>query len=365
MRPSSSPSDVFAGVLARGGVAEQVSGRAWLQAMLDFEAALARAQAATGVITAAEAEAIAAACDADRYDVAEIGAGAAEIGNPAGAVVKALKAAVDAPVHHGATSQDTMDTAAMLVTKRALVPLLDDLRGAADAAARLAQEHRDTPIIGRTLLQQALPTTFGLKAAGWMTGLDDAAAGLGRVRLSAQLGGPAGTLAPLPGFAESLGLAEATVPWHTLRGRVGELACALGVAAGAVGKAALDVTLLSQTEVGEVREANPGGSTSMPHKRNPVAAVSALGCARQAPGLVATLLAAMVGEHERAAGAWHSEWRPLTELLTLTGSAASWLRTCLEGLEVDPARMRANLGDTPPDTGAAATLVDRALEARA
>jgi 3-carboxy-cis,cis-muconate cycloisomerase len=351
-------------VLARGGVAEAVSGRAWLQAMLDFEAALARAQAVAGIISAADAEAIAAACDADRYDLAEIGAGAAEIGNPAGAVVKALKAAVDAPVHHGATSQDAVDTAAMLVTKRALAPLLDDVRGAADAAARLAREHRDTPIAGRTLLQHAAPTTFGLKAAGWMVGLDEAAAGLGRVRLAAQLGGPAGTLAPLPGFAASLGLEEPVLPWHTLRGRIGELAGGLGVAAGALGKPARDVTLLAQTEVAEVREAAPGGSTSMPHKRNPVAAIATLGCAAQAPGLVATLLAAMVQEHERAAGAWHSEWRPLCDLLTTVGSAAAWLRTSLEGLEVDAERMRANLGDTPPDTGAAGALVDRALEAR-
>lgn len=375
MRPSSSSSeDVFAGVLARGGVAGQVSARAWLQALLDFEAALARAQAGTGLITADEALAIEAACDADLYDPAEIGAGAAEIGNPAGAVVKALKAAVpDAPVHLHATSQDAVDTAAMLVTKRALTPLLHDLRGAADAAAALAEQHRDTPIIGRTLLQHAQPTTFGLKAAGWMVALDEAADHLHSARLPAQLGGPAGTLAGLaPGgesppdtlvrtLARDLGLDAPVLPWHTLRGRVGELAGALGVAAGATGKAALDIVLLSQSEVAEVRERGGGGSTSMPHKHNPVAAVSALGCAKQAPGLVATLLAAMVQEHERAAGAWHSEWRPLTELLTVTGSAASWLRTSLETLEVDAERMRSRADG---DTGAAARLVDRALEAR-
>jgi len=349
-------SDVFAGVLARGGVAAQVSGRAWLQALLDFEAALARAQARAGTISDGEALAIAAACDAHLYDADAIGAGAAEIGNPAGAVVNALKAKVDAPVHLGATSQDAMDTAAMLVTKRALVPLLDDLRGAADAAATLAETHRDRPIIGRTLLQQANPTTFGLKAAGWMTGLDEAAAGLERVRLASQMGGPVGTLEPLD---LRLGLETPTLPWHTLRGRIGELAGALGVAAGAAGKAALDVVLLSQTEVAEVRERTGGGSTSMPHKHNPVAAVSALGCAKQAPGLVATLLAAMVQEHERAAGAWHSEWRPLTNLLTATGSAANWLRTSLETLEVDAERM-----NVEGDTGAAALLVDRALEHR-
>ncbi len=383
-------------MLARGRVAEQVSGRAWLQALLDFEAGLARAQARTGMISEDEASAIEAACQADLYDVAEIGAGAAEIGNPAGPVVEALKAAVpDGPVHRGATSQDAVDTAAMLVAKRALALLAGDLRAAAGAAERLAQEHRDTPMIGRTLLQHARPTTFGLKAAGWMLSLHEAGDLLHNVRLSVQLGGPVGTLADLDpsgaaqtpdgvgvaslvgergehaaffalvrALARELELDPPLLPWHTLRGRIGELAGALGVAAGAVGKAALDVILLAQTEVGEVREGTGGGSTSMPHKHNPVAAVSALGCAKQAPGLVATLLAAMVQEHERAAGAWHSEWRPLTELLVTTGSAASWLRASLEDLEVDAERMRANLDDPDPDTGAAAALVDRALRAR-
>jgi 3-carboxy-cis,cis-muconate cycloisomerase len=262
-------------------------------------------------------------------------------------------------VHHEATSQDAMDTAAMLVAKRALVPLGHDLRGAADAAATLAEAHRETPIMGRTLLQHAQPTTFGLKAAGWMVALDEAADHLHNARLAYQLGGPAGTLDP--DYRLELGLDPPELPWHTLRGRIGELAGALGVAAGAVGKAALDVVLLSQSEVAEVRERAGGGSTSMPHKHNPVAATCALGCARQAPGLVATLLAAMVQEHERGAGSWHAEWRPLTELLTVTGSAASWLRTSLETLEVDAERMRSRAGGA---TGAAAALVDRALEHR-
>lgn len=393
MKPSSSRSDdVFSGVLARGRVPEQVSGRAWLQALLDFEAGLARAQARAGLISEDQAAAIGAACQADLYDVAEIAAGAAAIGNPAGPVVQALKAAVPgAPVHQGATSQDAVDTAAMLVTKRALGPLLGDLRGAADAAERLTRAHRDTPMIGRTLLQQARPTTFGLKAAGWMVGLDEAADALHNVRLSVQLGGPVGTLegacgdappsdvgvagiagarneappvALVRAVARELDLDVPLLPWHTLRGRIGELAGALGVAAGAIGKVAGDVVLLAQTEVGEVREGTGGGSTSMPHKHNPVAAVAALGNAKQAPGLVATLLSAMVQEHERAAGAWHAEWRPLNELLVTTGSAASWLRTSLEELVVDTDRMRANLDQPDPDLGAATTLVDRALEHR-
>jgi len=357
-------------VLARGRVAELVCGRAWLQALLDFEAALARAQARAGLITGDEAAAIEAACQADLYDVAEIGAGAADIGNPAGAVVEALKAAVpDAPVHKGATSQDAVDTAAMLVTKRALQPLLGDLRGAADAAEQLARTHRETPMIGRTLLQQAQPTTFGLKAAGWTLALDTARGGLDDLWPAAQLAGPAGTLdgighEVLERYANALGLEVPVLPWHTDRTRIGELASALGLACGAIAKTAGDVVLLAQTEVGEVREAAPGGSSSMPHKRNPVAAISARACARQAPGLVATLLACMEQEHERAAGAWHAEWAPLRALLIAAGSAAAWLQICLSGLEVDTERMRANLppGATAPESAPA--LVDAALDNR-
>jgi len=334
-----------------------VSGRAWLQALLDFEAALARAQARAGEISHEQADEIVALCDAGRYDAGAIGEGAAEIGNPAGAVVKLLQAQTDAPVHKDATSQDAVDTAAMLVTKRALKPLLIDLRATANVAADLAGRHRDTTIIGRTLLQQANPTTFGLKAAGWALSLDEAADVLHSLPLAYQLGGPVGTLDPP--YTLDLGLDKPVLAWHTRRNRIGELAGALGVAAGALGKIALDVVLLSQTEVAEVREAQGGGSTSMPHKHNPVAAISALGCAKQAPGLVATLLAAMVQEHERGAGSWHSEWRPLGDLLTTVGSAASWLRTSLETLEVDSARMRV---DGAP--GDAAALVDRALEHR-
>ena len=385
---------LFDGVLARGGVRAAVADAAWLQAMLDAEAALARARR----LPADVVDAIESACRAQRYDVAALGAAAAESGNPVVPLVAALRAELarsggERPaargaspaadeVHRGATSQDILDTAAMLVARRALGPLLDDLRGAAEAAAGLAREHRSTPVAGRTLLQQALPTTFGLKAAGWMTALDAVGARLSAVPLAAQLGGPAGTLASLgpavvARFAAELGLAEPVLPWHTDRTRIAELAGALGAACGAAAKAAGDVVLLAQTEVAEAREAAPGGSSAMAHKRNPVAAVSALGCARQAPGLVATLLASMEQPHERAAGAWHAEWRPLSSLLLATGSAAAWLRACLEGLEPNPARMRANLelpGGVPPAerTGAAleaavasaTTLVDRALAAR-
>jgi 3-carboxy-cis,cis-muconate cycloisomerase len=363
---------VFDAVHARGDAAAAVTGGAWLQAMLDAEAALARALAAAGVIGEEDAEAIAAACVADRFDAAAIAAGAVGSGNPVVPLKAALVAAVEGPaaahVHRGATSQDILDTAAMLVAARALEPLLDDLVAARSAAAALARAHRDTPMAGRTLLQQAVPVTFGLKAAGWMAGLEDARRWLNEIRverLAAQLGGAAGTLASLGGagpavaeaYAEALGLAEPVLPWHTLRGRIGELASALAVTSGAVAKAARDVVLLSQTEVAEVREAErsgdeasgrgrSGGSSTMPHKRNPVAAIAALACAQQAPGLAATLLGAMAHEHERAAGPWHAEWRPLSELLRSTGSAVAWLRESLQGLQVDAERMRANLDAT-------------------
>jgi 3-carboxy-cis,cis-muconate cycloisomerase len=362
VRPPSSTSEggLFDGVLARGRVAGEVSDRAWLQAMLDVEAALARASARAGLLPAEHADAIARACDAERYDPAEIGAEATKTGNPAVPLVRALTGAVEGEaagqVHRGATSQDVIDSAAMLVAHRALGPLLDDLDAAARAAAALAAEHRDTVMAGRTLLQQALPVTFGLKAAEWLSGLDDAAARLEelrRTRLAAQLGGAAGTLASLgdagpevlAGFAEELGLAEPALAWHTIRVRPAELAGALGVACGVVAKVARDVTLMAQTEVGEAREGVPGrgGSSTLPHKRNPVAAVSAVACAMRAPGLVAELLGAMAHEHERGAGPWHAEWRAFSALLETAGSACAWLRDCLEHLEVDAERMRANL----------------------
>jgi 3-carboxy-cis,cis-muconate cycloisomerase len=347
--------------------------------MLDFEAALARVQAAAGLIPADAAEAIAAACRAEEFDLAALDAQAGLTGTPVVPLLDALRAVLPDEaaehLHRGATSQDVVDTAAMLVAHRLLGPLLDDLRGASELAAELASAHRDTPMAGRTLLQQAVPITFGLKAAGWMTGLDDAVARLEAVRrerLAVQLGGPAGTLpdgpALLGALARELGLGEPVLPWHTARGRVAELAGALGQAAGATAKPARDVVLLAQTEVAEVREGGDepgrGGSSSMPHKRNPIAAISALAAARQTPGLVATLLASMEQEHERAAGAWHAEWAPLRALLGTTGAAARALRDCLVRLEPDPARMRANMAISG-DTGSAGVLVDRALAAHA
>ena len=336
--------------------------------MLDAERALAAASARAGIVPSAAAAAIAAACQAGRFDAGDLGRRALAAGNPVVPLVRDLTGQVAEAagpeaarwVHHGATSQDIMDTAASLVAFRALGPILDDLDGAADACARLAEAHRVTVMAGRTLGQQALPTTFGLKAAGWLVALDDAADGLGRVRrerLAAQLGGAAGTLASLGpdgaevarGYAEELGLREPALPWHTNRARVAELAGALGVAAGVMAKLALDVTLLAQTELGEVGEAaaeGRGGSSTLPHKRNPVTAVLVRAAAARVPGLVATVLGSMAQEQERATGAWHAEWEPQAELLRLAGGAAARTRDLLGGLEVHPDRMRANLEAT-------------------
>ncbi|MGA5302837.1 3-carboxy-cis,cis-muconate cycloisomerase [Nucisporomicrobium flavum] len=361
MRPSSSTSDggLFDGVLAAGAVRAAVSDAAWVRALLDAEAALARAAARTGRAPAADAEVVVAACAGLEVDVAALGAEAAETGNPVVPLVRRLRAAVPgdaaALVHRGATSQDIVDTAAMLVAHRALGPLLDDLGAAADHAANLAERHRGTLVAGRTLLQQALPTTFGLVAAGWLTGLTAARRRLAEVRghrLAAQLGGAAGTLAAYGGdalglvaaYSEELGLAEPELPWHTERTRVGELAGALGTAAGAAGKAARDVVLYAQTEVGEVSEGGGGGgSSTLPHKHNPIHAISACAAAATTPGLVATLLAVMPQEHQRAAGNWHAEWRPLRALLEGAGAAAYHLRASLGELRVDRDRMRRNL----------------------
>jgi 3-carboxy-cis,cis-muconate cycloisomerase len=363
VQPSSSTPDtdaLFDPVLAHGGVRAVTGDSAWLQAMLDVEAALAGAAADCAVIGRDDADAIAAVCNAARFDAAAIGRDATAAGNPVVPLVRALTAAVGAraaaQVHRGATSQDVLDTAAMLVARAAVDVIVDDLAATAEAAAGLARTYRDVPMAGRTLLQQAVPTTFGCRAAGWMTGLDAAAARLLTIRdpgLPAQLGGAAGTLATLgdagpdvaTAFARRLELAAPVVPWHTIRTPVAELAGALGTAAGVCAKIARDITLLAQTEVGEVSEgeAGRGGSSTMPHKQNPVAAVAAVAAATAAPGLVATLLTTMTHEHERAAGAWHAEWRPWTQLLRTTGSAAAWLRDSVGNLEVHADRMRVNL----------------------
>ncbi|HEY2651339.1 MAG TPA: lyase family protein [Solirubrobacteraceae bacterium] len=297
---------------------------------------------------------------AEEVDIGQLGREAAEHASPVVPLAERFR-----ETHAGATSQDVMDTAMMLVAKRALGPLLADAGAAADAAASLANEHRATATMGRTLLQDALPTSFGLRAAGWMTGIDEASRVLRAVPLPVQMGGPVGHRDPsiAAAVAERLGLAEPAAPWHTNRVAPARLAGALGLLAGALSKAARDVTLGEGVREGDPDPAHPrGGSTAIPDKRNPVAAVSVLACTKRVPGLVATMLASMEQELERAAGAWQAEWGTITDLLRLTGSAAAWDRDMLEHLEVDVERMRTAAGPDP-DLGASSALIDRALEA--
>ncbi|HEX5585200.1 3-carboxy-cis,cis-muconate cycloisomerase [Gaiella sp.] len=353
------PSDeLFAPIFVPDRVWGAVSGRAWVQAMLDAERALARAEAKVGVIPADAAETIASCCYAARFDVERLADEGRSVGNPAEPLVRALVAeAGDAGryVHWGATSQDIVDTAAMLVARTALDEIGGEVGGAASACAELARTHRETAMTARTLLQQAVPTTFGLVAAGWLDALLDVRDRLHTVRstcLAAQLGGAGGTLAALGAdglavahaFAEELGLAEPALPWHTNRVRVGELAGALDITAGALGKIALDVTLLAQTEVGEVAEGGDGGgSSAMPQKRNPVGAVLTAAAARTAHAHAAQLTGGMPQELQRATGGWQAEWTALTGALAFTGGAAASLRETVEHLRVLPERMARNL----------------------
>ena len=354
-------SDLFGTLFLPDRVRDAVADEAWLAAMLEFEAALATAEARVGVIPGDAAAAIAAACDAERFEAEALGREARAAGNPAVPLVRALTDAVEGDaarfVHWGATSQDVMDTAAMLVARRARAVIAEELDRVAAACARLADEHRDTVMPGRTLLQQALPTTFGLKAAGWLCAVDDARRRLAALPLAVELGGAAGTLASLAPdgvgvlgrMAEELGLEEPVVPWHTARARVADLGAALALAAGALEKIARDVTLLAQTEVAEVAEpagGGRGGSSTLPHKRNPAGSVLAIACAGRVRGEASILLAAMAQEHERAAGAWQAEWEALSGALAYTGGAAAAVREVLEGLEVRSERMRENLDMT-------------------
>lgn len=354
---------LFRGLFARGAVAEQTNDRAFLQAMLDVELALCRALIVAGLAPPETAEQLEAVSNAEDFDLGVLGDGAGEQGTPVPALLKELRARLgngqaSEHLHQGATSQDVLDTAMVLVVKRSARALLEDLSAAADRCAVLAERHRNTVMPGRTLLQQGAPITFGLKAAGWMSALDDCVRELRRVHreLPLQFGGAVGTMAALEqrgpevarALAEELGLALPPLPWHTDRVLPARIACSLALATGAMGKVARDVTLLAQSEVAELREgagAERGGSSAMPHKRNPVGAIAVLACAQQAPGLAATLLAAMVQEHERGAGGWQAEWPSLGVLLRLTGSAASSLRTVLEEAELDAERMRANISE--------------------
>ncbi|MBE1581201.1 adenylosuccinate lyase family protein [Amycolatopsis roodepoortensis] len=352
-----------------GTPAEAATGDlAWVRALLDTEAALARAQAATGLIPRAAAEAITEAAASAEIDVVALARAARETANPVVGLIKELtEAAGTEYVHRGSTSQDIFDTAMMLVAARTRTLLVADLEATADALASLARAHRDTLMAGRTLTAHAVPTTFGLKAAGWRQLTLDALDRLNRVVLPVSLGGAAGTraayaeyarLADLPdgypqrlqtAFAEETGLAETTLPWHTLRTPTADLAAALAFTAAALGKIAVDVQFLTRTEVGEVTEPageGRGGSSAMPHKRNPVLATLIRSAALQVPVLATGVTQAALSEDERSAGAWHAEWQLLRECLRLTGGAAHTAAELARGLVVHDERMRENLGLT-------------------
>lgn len=385
--PDTGAALVDAGLLSpvrAGSPAEETtSDRAWLQAMLDAEAALVRAQASLGNVPEEAARTITALARADRLDLralAVLGRGAA---NPVVAVVRAftdLVAAVDPAaadqVHRGSTSQDILDTAAMLVAARTLDVLLADLDDMAGSLRTLAGAHTGTLMAGRTLGLHAVPATFGLKAAGWLVAVARAADRLRRLRtegLVVQLGGAAGTLAgyveyerlhreargepPEPEYARRLterfaaetGLGAPLLPWHSHRAPVAALAAELALATGVLGKIAVDVQSLARTETAEVAEpaaAGRGVSSAMPHKRNPALATLIRSAALQVPAYASVLTQAMLSEDERSAGAWHAEWLPLRECLRLAGGAAHTARELVAGLVVDPGRMRANLGLT-------------------
>ena len=348
-------------------LAELFSDTSVLRAMLDFEVGLARAQARVGLLPREAAEAIAAVAKPESFDAAKLAQDALLAGALAIPLVKALTERVRAShptaagfVHWGATSQDVSDTALVLLLKRVQPILESDLSRLEIALRRLAEQHANTAMLGRTLLQAAPPVTFGLKAAGWLGSIHRC-----RMRLAAafaealmvQFGGATGTLASLgqqgipvgSALAEELRLGFPDAPWHTHRDRLAALVCACGVLTGALGKMARDISLLMQTEVGEAAEPSGpgrGGSSTMPHKRNPSGCVVTLAAANRVPGLVANFLSAMVQEHERAAGSWQAEWPTIAALVQATGVAAASMAEVAEGLSLDAARMRANIDAT-------------------
>jgi len=361
------PSALMGPLFSSAAMREILSDSARLNRMLRAEAALAAAEASLGVIPKGAAKPIADACHARFYDVGALGLAAVSAGNLAIPLVKALTAEVAKKdpeaaryVHWGATSQDIIDTALVLELRAVIDDLLTEIDRAIPAFTTLAEKHRHTATVGRTWLQQALPMPFGLKVAGYAAALTRARARLKRVRnedLVLQFGGATGTLAALGdrglevaiAFARELDLPLPDAPWHTHRDRLGEVASALALLAGTCGKIARDVALLMQTEVGEAFEPageGRGGSSTMPHKRNPVAAAAGLACAAIAPQLCATILAAQVQEHERAAGAWAAEWPTFPALALVTSGALNSVVDIAEGLDVDDERMRANLDIT-------------------
>ena len=348
-------------------LAELFSDKSVLQAMLDFEVALARAELRAGIVPKTAADHISAVSHAGDFDIPVLARGMFRAGTPAIPVVKALTEKVRARepgaagwVHWGATSQDVADTALVLLLKRAQTILASDLQRLEKTLITLSEQHKATVMLGRTLMQASPPVTFGLKVAGWLGALSRDSKRLESAfdeALVLQFGGASGTLASLTdkgtvvarALAEELGLSCPEAPWHTHRDRLANLLCCCGVLTGSLGKMARDVSLLMQSEVAEVAEPGGegrGGSSTMPQKRNPIACALTLAAAQRIPGLVASFLSAMVQEHERAVGGWQSEWPVVASIMQSTGSAVSSMAEVAEGFSVDPARMRRNIEDT-------------------
>jgi 3-carboxy-cis,cis-muconate cycloisomerase len=345
-------------------IEELFSDRARLQGMLDFEAALARAEARAGVIPASAAVAITATCRAELFDMDSLGRACARAGNPAIPMIEQLTALVGKDddeamrfVHWGATSQDAIDTGFTLQLQTALGRIEAEIEILSGILAELARKHRATTVAGRTLMQQALPTTFGFKAAGWLDAINrhrERLRDAGRRALVVQFGGGVGTLAALgsggldvaQALGEELHLAVPAVSWHAHRDRWVEVAATLGLCTGTLGKIARDVALHMQTEVEELfepAEGGRGGSSTLPHKRNPIVSAVVLSAAARMPGLVSSMLSAMVHEQERGLGGWHAEWETMPEIVGLAGGALHHLTNSLAELEIDAAGMRANL----------------------
>ncbi|MDO7928109.1 3-carboxy-cis,cis-muconate cycloisomerase [Pseudomonas sp. KFB-139] len=363
-RPSNQLFDAY---FTQSRMREVFSDAGRVQGMLDFEAALARAQAQVGLIPGEVVADIGESCRAELFDFDALAIAIGNAGNSAIPLVKVLgkQIALRNPeaeryVHMGATSQDVMDTGLVLQVRRAIDLLERDLEQLADALAEQAKRHAQTPLAGRTWLQQATPVTLGMKIAGWLGAVTRHRQRLDEIKprlLCLQFGGASGSLAALgdrafavaEALAGELQLSVPEQPWHTQRDRLVEFASLLGMIAGSLGKVGRDISLLMQTEVGEVFEpaaAGKGGSSTMPHKRNPVGAAVMIGAATRAPGLVATMFAAMPQEHERSLGLWHAEWETLPELCCLVSGSLQQALQVVPGLEVDEPRMLANLDST-------------------
>jgi 3-carboxy-cis,cis-muconate cycloisomerase len=361
------PARLIDSLATTDALAELFSDQSVLQAMLDFEVALARAEASVGVIPKSAADGIAAAAKADGFDVASLVRETLRSATPGVPLVKALTERVRAKnpeaagfVHWGATSQDVADTALILLLKRAQPIVSSDLARLETALRKLSEQHKGTVMLGRTLMQAAPPVTFGLKAAGWLGSISRGSRRLDTAfadSLVVQFGGATGTLASLgekgpavaSALAKELGLGYPVAPWHTHRDRLATLVSTFGVVTGSLGKMARDISLLMQSEIAEVAEPTGqgrGGSSTMPHKRNPIGCTVTLAAADRVPGEVGAFLSAMVQEHERGVGGWQAEWPIVASVVQSSGLAAASMAEVAEGLSVDPARMRTNIENT-------------------